>query len=635
MSEECPIDPARTWATCPEESRRSCFRAERHRCLGQPSADVETKNLQKELEPKGGVVENFVYEPIGNGFYVWKWCKQRGISELTQGSEKDEEVKKEVKYWRIEANGHEFRFKKSSDCWMDSFLSNNLPYRTLRIEDVGKWVAGEFTSKGTQELFNLVENYVKLLLDLEERYEAKVLALHVFQTWLTRVLNTVFNVDISGPFGGGKTTALEALAEICFHGVLGTTSSSNLGRMNEKYDISWVIDEYDKAKKADKERLMNVFIRQGYRRGNRIYRHNADTGKEEWFNAFGPKAISYHETLEKALSQRSLMHVALSKSIDYKLPVINTVRQQLSPIIFRELFFWYMDNIAEIKAENSTRGTESTRTFEVWVEAHFNANREALTENPSGTRTFGTFGMLSKENVEEERTALYEAIVKDLNEGERTFLKQLQARGCELGFLAIKIARLIGVDFIQHLKEALERKTLEEEESEFDPESIVEEILAVKIHREGRDEIPQREVFEETKDRVKKEYGLDLTTHKFASIIRDIGFRERVTIKRRGKGRPRILFISELIKKKIPVPDDNSTPRQSTQPTLDAAEKRQAILKAIGDLERRIGHAHITNIAYEIRNKILEGELKPLLESLQREGLVFEAKPDCWRLTKE
>jgi hypothetical protein len=37
---------------------------------------------------------------------------------------------------------------------------------------------------------------------------------------------------------------------------------------------------------------------------------------------------------------------------------------------------------------------------------------------------------------------------------------------------------------------------------------------------------------------------------------------------------------------------------------------------------------------YEIKDEIPETKLKPLLASMQREGLIFEAKPDCYKLAR-
>ena len=67
---------------------------------------------------------------------------------------------------------------------------------------------------------------------------------------------------------------------------------------------------------------------------------------------------------------------------------------------------------------------------------------------------------------------------------------------------------------------------------------------------------------------------------------------------------------------------------------LDSNEKRQAILKAIRDLERNIGYAHKANLAYGFRDTIPEAELKSLLALMQRDGLISEAKPDCFKVTR-
>jgi hypothetical protein len=512
-----------------------------------------------EVQGKGVVFKSLVIEPLGKGMYVWRLCEKKGLSKV----QPVEENKKKRK-WKLDLDGWEIEVSKP---FLDS-----LPYQTPRTEVIEKWVKGELESKPVGELFKAVERFIMLILDLEEPYEIKMIALAVFQTWLRRRLRWAFNIDISGPFGSGKTTALEALAELCYHAVLGTTSPAALGRMNEKYDVTWIIDEYDKAKKAD-EGLIDMFMRQGYRDGVRIFRFNKDTGKEESFNPFGPKFISYYEHMETALKQRSLTHIKMSRSLDYRLPIINFVRNHLSQPLLEELFLWYMDSIGQLNLldlPDFSKGVENIDILDM-------LNPTIPTHSPY------TLTPQKIESIEQIRSTLrqrfYEAVTKNLSEEEKGLLKLFQARGAELGFLAVTIARLLGIEIVKELKEALEVKTLEEEEPEYEPVQVVKQVLARIIYDEGLEEAPQTYVFKEAKAALQAEYGFNLSSKRFGMILRDLGFRERKNIRRRGRKGERILVFDQIIKMKIP-PTEMETAKTVVETMLGRQAMRIEITPA-------------------------------------------------------
>jgi len=525
-----------------------------------PATEKEAEGPQ--LEFKGGIIEDMdlVYEPLGHGLYAWKIGDKKGINKMMAVYRQDERrrARKKPVLWKIKIDENEYYFKKEPSHVAKSFLGA-LPFHVPQLSFLEKWVNGEIKSKTGKELFHEAETYVRRVLDLEEIYNAKTLALYIFQSWLRNIVKVMFNIDVGGPFGGGKTTALEATAEVCYHSLLGSASAAAIARMNEKYALSWALDEYDKQRSW----LSDCFIRVGYRWGSTVYRIHAKSGREEGFKPFGPKLISYYESLESALAQRSLDHIKITKSLDYHLPIINWARETLSKPLFHSLFIWYMDNAVNLKKrtreewpeleefmEKVTEMPESDEflgsTSQKMENAHVcvvSKKREELSKNPA----FSVISDTKEEEIKRFRESFYQKIVEKLSIDERSFIESLSDRPCELAFSAINIARLLGVDVIKDLKEALEIKILEEQEEEFDVDVIVKEVLT---DMQVKELILQKDAYQEAKKRVKEAYGDVLSPHKFKRVLRDLGFREKKTIIRRKQGR--FLVLSPAIRKKLP-----------------------------------------------------------------------------------
>lgn len=525
-----------------------------YRCEKCGQVNWKLRNLEKEkfleamrrslgdleLSWSGMVVPelDFVLEPLGNGEYVWCHGENKGISKVYES--KDEDEKKEETHYTIHVDDDLLQFTDVGKGFRKSFFGE-LPFRVPRREIVEAWVNHKRESKDVTTLFDEVENYIRLVLDLEQPFESKICAIWIFQTWLRHISEWAGNLDVGGPYGSGKTTLVLALAELCYHAITGTTTPAALARMNEKYGCTWVIDEYDKARRVE-ESLIDMFIRQGDRRGIPVWRFNPDKGCEESFDPFGPKLIDYHTSLETALKQRSIYHLKMTKSADSRLPIINIARSKFSQRLFEDLFFWYLEHITETKPilpalpellelPDFGRCLPSAKSMD-------NGENSNVTHPPESSNS-GNSG-----NVDASRQSLFNLITADMTKPELSVLSRLQARGAELGFIVMRVAKAIGLkDYTDDLKEAFEIKTLEEEEPEYDETAIVREVLLRHI-KDGP--VKQADIYKEALKLSKEEYDQDLTANKFGRVLRDLGFREKKTIKRKAGGVRWLILDAEI-----------------------------------------------------------------------------------------
>jgi len=558
------------------------------------------EELPKEIPWKGGILAGpkavIVYEPLGEWKYAY-WVKtqigdnepevKRGIAEVQEIWEESDEKKrkKEPPKYIIDFAGASLHFPARES----RFFKKPLPFRIPTEGFLKKWIAGEVKSRSSEKLWRAGEAYVRIMLDLEDEFEAKILALSEFQTWLQNILDWVFNVDVGGPFGSGKTAMLEGLGEVCYHAIIGNPSAAAVARMNERFSASWFIDEYDKVKLAE-EGLIDTFVRQGYRRGIDILRHNTETGETEAFNPFGPKFLSYHTKLEDAVGQRSIVHIKMEKSQDSRLPIINFVRQALSQPLFDNFFIWYMDNIASLHSQGvqSVQGSggglggitirqvlgeavareaqkqgNQADVFQVFL---LGEEPDNITVTEGGSDTPLKSGQ-SGQSGSDVRQRIFEIVTSNLSEDERALLADLKGRGAELGFSAILIARALKIDIVKELREALTIKALEEEEPEFNATEIIRELISDWHYRDHKEEITKAELFTAARQQA-KEWGQEITPTRFGMALRDLGFREGKNVKRKGKRRIRTLVIDKRAKKHIPPPEKEETLDKESGPTL-------------------------------------------------------------------
>lgn len=283
----------------------------------------------------GDETHTLVIEPIASNEYVYNINgKKRGKTHIVPNT------KTNLTYMNIEGRDFMLEGKPLDD---GMFKIINHP----RKEDVLKWLKGKRATKTSNELFGLVKNYFKIFLDLSEDCYYDLLTMTVFQSWLQELLESVWYVSITGEFGGGKTTTMEACAKLCKHGCTpGDASVSFISRGIDMLKMVPFLDEFDSiAGELDSEHY--AIVRMGQRRGQPFSRMGDKGGTFQTFDVFGTKLISVHGQLEDALQSRSLI-INTCESEDHRVPHVARAMTKMSTALYSELWLWYLSNIHSI-----------------------------------------------------------------------------------------------------------------------------------------------------------------------------------------------------------------------------------------------------------------------------------------------
>lgn len=350
--------------------------------------DITTLKMPKKVHPGGVSRLGFVIEPIGNGMYVYNWVGRKGItaSYILEGGKRV--------YLNIE--GHEIE--------IDGKPIKNFAFKTPDMELVNKWVNDEVESDSIEHIWDELMKYFHIFGDLSEECFYEILGLFVIQSWLIDYLDTVFYTAVSGAFGAGKTVLAQMCIELCKHGVIGSPSAAIIARTIHAQKATLFIDELDSiVGTEDSERLS--ILRQGYRRGLPYARCGKETLEPEYYDVFGPKLFTLHADLDDGGIMSRVLPVLTRESNGSQLPIINSIRNKISPFIFDKLFLWYMDNIILVDVVDVVDYIYNTPLY----------NREGL---------FGRASLL-------------------VEEGQLNELSQLKPRNAELGFVVAKICKLI------------------------------------------------------------------------------------------------------------------------------------------------------------------------------------------------
>jgi|GEM_PF-3055618 len=369
------------------------------------------------LDAAGGI-KPFIYEPIGDGWYVWIKDGKKGVSRVNYDQER--------KGFFLSLDGDEFRFKE--------VLLGTLPWATPPRQEVMDFIKERKRVMSGSELFSLIKKYFTVFIDLTNEWQATISALGVFESQLRDVLRTsLFYITFASSFGAGKTTALEAETELFYHGLAGSSvSDASQGRVGEFYRASWGFDEYDEFAGETSKALSRV----GYRPGGHYIRWNPDKNQPDITDPYAVRAFTIHSEHEAALKTRSLTYIELLKSSDHRVPIINKYRRDIANQLTRELWFWRLDFLSKYEAGDS---------------------------GDSGDASKSVFGELASLSKEEFREGLYRKHTKGFLPSEVRLLEALRGRDAELVHTAISVARLIDTpEIIDDLVAAINQKRLEE-----------------------------------------------------------------------------------------------------------------------------------------------------------------------------
>lgn len=459
------------------------------------------------LHPAGGLTENFVYEPVSVGRYVYKTKSgSRGFASLKVEYEDEDEQRRP--HWFIEVEGERHYFKNKPP---KEFLFN-MPC----VETVEKWVKGEKQSLTTRQLYRLNGVLLRTFLDFPHRFEFSPTQLFVKQSWVVEILSVVFYLGVKGEFGGGKTVTGETIVSICRHGYLtGNVSPSFVGRAIQEQKITLMVDELDTIA-GTKDSDLNSIFRQGYRRGSKYSRVNPDTLETESYEIFGPKLFTVHSEIEQSLQTRTIpIHVRETGNPQY--PVVNMDKTAFAEQVYTENFLWYLDNIFSFKAKSAQFIGNSQLDILDILDLFFS---DSDADSPA----------------EKIRETMFEKSKAHLSEGQVSQVSQVSGRNTELMFLCFALANLTEIECDDDIVKTFRQKLIEEgERTEIGYMGILREVL-VELWREkqGKKEymtegdnlvkISNKEIYDVFNEKLKKEQGQGVSPVKFKEFMLEFGF---------------------------------------------------------------------------------------------------------------
>jgi hypothetical protein len=477
------------------------------------------------LHSAGGLEENFVYEPIAKGKFVYRTKDgHRGIVQVK--IEFEDEEKHRRPHFSIIVEGDQVYF---ADKPPREFLFN-MP----NVEDVEKWVKGEKQSLSVEHLQRLNGIYLRTFLDFPHEFEFSVVQLFIQQSWLAEILPVVFYVGVKGEFGGGKTVTGEAIVNICRHGYFtGNLSPPFVARSIQSQKLTLMVDELDSIG-GTKDSDLNSIFRQGYRRGIKYSRVNPDTLETESYLIFGPKLFTVHSDIEEALQTRTVpIHVRETDKKEY--PIVNLDKAAFSKHVYTENFLWYLDNILAFRDND----------------VHLVNGLKGLAVDAVDTVDLIFSDLKLSEYAEKIRTTLFEKKRTLLREGQLSQLSQLSGRNIELMFICFILSNITKIECDKDIADTFNQKLIEEgERTEIGYIGLLKEVLA-DLYKEkktlpeyqteaGLVKISNKEIYDKYNAKLKKEYGEGVSPAKFKEYMLEFGFTDALN----------------RTKLKVPIPED-------------------------------------------------------------------------------
>jgi hypothetical protein len=229
---------------------------------------------------------------------------------------------------------------------------------------------------------------------------------------------------------------------------------------------------------------------------------------------FGFKEFSLHSDIEIALKHRSIM-IPTKVSLDKRLPVLNLYKKELGYSIFRDLFFWYMDNMSKLFTLLSS--------FSLFFD-------------------FGREGDLT---INQKRQSIYDKITKNFSESEINLLSQFIGRNVEILFIALSVCKAFDIDLSENLKEIIEEKQSYDDIPDAYLIDLLKETLVV-VYLENKDNpsyrirkgdfignfyYPKTEVFETFRKKLFDKGITRFSSSTFTEYLRELNFEDKVNVK--------------------------------------------------------------------------------------------------------
>jgi hypothetical protein len=454
--------------------------------------DIEKYALPKEIHPAGMSIPGFTIEPIAPLNFVYNWCNFKGIANVQVYAQ----------------TGRYFLNIEGFEVLLEDKPITEFPFRLPNLELVSMWVKGDYTSKSSVEMYNLLKKYYRLFGELQMDCFYDLLSLYTFQSWLYEKFNNVFYLMIFGAFGAAKTTLAEMVTLVSRHGYSSSAPSiAFVARALDRHKIMLFVDELDSINPKESENDSEIYsiFRMGYRKGQKYSRINKETMDPESFSIYGPKIFTIHNDIEEALKQRSLP-VMTTMSTNSQLPIINMIKNEYSQNIFDNMFIWYMENSVMVDLIDII---------------DYNINRI---------------------EIEDERARLFGLLTRSIETSQLAQLSQLKGRSVELGFITAKLGTLINegsvdvINFADIIEKIFKTKAeIEEERTEINEFAVIRDILSTAyenfkhdkeyITEEGWFKIAQKWVLEMITKKLREKDNFNrIGSGPLQGALRDLGF---------------------------------------------------------------------------------------------------------------
>lgn len=473
----------------------------------------KTKKQEKGLGPENTATPYYIATPRyikSWGYYnkknkilieriTPKWClvnhdKDIFLAELKEALKKVDGKDKVVGYGFKHA-GVDYLVKKLKDV--------NTFYNTPSLSQCEALVNKTRVLKPFNEIYEDVKKMLRVMFDFSSPKDVEITAITIAQSWIKPLLNSTFFYGIDATKGGGKTTLGELVYFLMRHGYVGgNITPAALVRLADDLDLNVFVDEIDQNLKDDD---IMAALRKGQRRGNPYIRCEGKNNEPVAYDLFGCHGYSYRSDVEDAFMDRSLT-IHTSKSQDPMLPVINNFKQEVLKPLADELFFWYFTNIHDVATCSGVAGCSSKYR-------HQTADRESL----------------------------YKGYTKHLSTDDKTYLSTVFGRETELAYLCLNVSKMLGLDFLESLKEIMVSK---KEDAASATNFYYDELLqylhknkATVLHKTLKDGLnagcafyPKSKLYTQFIEHLTTLKVSTIGTKKFSSLLRDFGFKQNESI---------------------------------------------------------------------------------------------------------
>ncbi|MFW6113894.1 MAG: hypothetical protein ACOC78_03115 [Actinomycetota bacterium] len=153
-------------------------------------------------------------------------------------------------------------------------------------------------------LLQEIEAFIAEHLELPGELPPLVGALWNMQTYMQETLDVLPYIYFSGPYGSGKSRALETTAAISWRAIhtAGLTSAA-IYRTVETWQPTLLVDEFFASRQGSED--LQTVLNARYRRGLAVIRCRPKSFETDTFKVFGPTCIA-GRTINRSLATRSL-----------------------------------------------------------------------------------------------------------------------------------------------------------------------------------------------------------------------------------------------------------------------------------------------------------------------------------------